>query len=437
MMLSPFIVPSALVAYTLGPNRARGPSNAPSVLDGDFMLLNRLAYLFGRRPRRGEHVVLKSPDGTHAHKVVVGCPGDRVEVRAGRVTVNGVAFQYAEADPQAWRWVLHVNRLGPIVAWERGPGVEQLVSLETTSGEGAVAACEVPAGHVFVLGSNRPVSKDSRQYGTVPQSRIIGRIVANVSAMWRRWSPPRAPVKDPLETLIDEASALYQRREYPSAIARFTEALSQCPFLDGYQLRGRAYLAMDKLDEALADFEVALRMTPGYTPAIVGVGDVWLERGAHEKAIAAYEEALTAASAPLPPGFAAVILNQRGLARYFKGEYQAAVADREASIALNANLAVAHNNRGAALMKMGQYREALAALHEAIRLDPALPNAHRHLAWLLATCEHPELRDGVTAVQFAIRALELSARAKFEYFEVLAAAHAEAGNFDEAVKWQT
>jgi serine/threonine-protein kinase len=75
-------------------------------------------------------------------------------------------------------------------------------------------------------------------------------------------------------------------------------------------------------------------------------------------------------------------------------------------------------------------------LRAAIQLDPKLPNSYRHLAWLQATCPEAAYRDGDEAVAHATRALELTDWKQCEWLDVLAAAHAEVGNFDEAIRWQ-
>jgi len=71
-----------------------------------------------------------------------------------------------------------------------------------------------------------------------------------------------------------------------------------------------------------------------------------------------------------------------------------------------------------------------------MRRDPKLPNSYRHLAWLQATCPDPTYRNGNEAVDNATQALELTDWKQSEWFEVLAAAHAEAGSFHEAIRWQ-
>ncbi len=88
----------------------------------------------------------------------------------------------------------------------------------------------------------------------------------------------------------------------------------------------------------------------------------------------------------------------RGLAYYFKGIHNLAIADQDKAIDLDPLHAVAYNNRGAAYLKLGNYAAAIADLQRAIDLKPEFPNPHKHLAWLKATCPRPEFLDGAGAL---------------------------------------
>ena len=83
-----------------------------------------------------------------------------------------------------------------------------------------------------------------------------------------------------------------------------------------------------------------------------------------------------------------------------------------------------------------QYDKALADFNESIQLDPKFAEAHRDLAWLRATCPDAKFRDGKRALESAKKALELDEKNGL-YKDAMAAAHAELGNFKEAVRWQT
>ena len=117
-------------------------------------------------------------------------------------------------------------------------------------------------------------------------------------------------------------------------------------------------------------------------------------------------------------------------------KYPQAIADAAEAIRLDPNDAIAFNNRGTAYLRTGRYAEALADLTKARQLDPNLPHVYKNLAWLQGTCPQAEYRNGAEAVVNATRALELAQGKAPEWLEILAAAHAEAGQYEEAVRRQ-
>ncbi|HET6573566.1 MAG TPA: tetratricopeptide repeat protein [Fimbriiglobus sp.] len=107
----------------------------------------------------------------------------------------------------------------------------------------------------------------------------------------------------------------------------------------------------------------------------------------------------------------------------------------QAAVAAHPRNLVAYNNLGNALLAKGDFDGAIASYREAVRLDPMNANTHNALAWLLAT--GPDgVRDGRRAVEYAIQACELSKWKKPYFLDTLAAAYAEAGDFDKAMEYQ-
>lgn len=260
-------------------------------------------------------------------------------------------------------------------------------------------------------------------------------------------------------------SQLNEQGDRAGSIREYTEALRLDPALmAAYFNRGAAYFSLGKFDEALADFEAALRLAPRFADAILGRGNARFLRTEFDLAMADFDEALRlvpeSALAWFYRGnvwkaredydraiadFNAAIerdpklsdaYRDRGLTRYFQGDCERAVADLNEALRLNRRDPLTFNNRGCALLKLGEYRQAGEDFRDAIHLEPQFPNSYRHLAWLQSTCPEAEFRNGEQAVANATRALELTVWKRIDWLEALAAAHAEAGNFAEAVKWQ-
>ena len=158
--------------------------------------------------------------------------------------------------------------------------------------------------------------------------------------------------------------------------------------------------------------------------------DFCQRRGDLERAISVWTNAIQVA----PEN--GVFYRTRGLLHYFRGTHDRALSDQTEAIHLDPTDAIARNNRGAAQLKLGDWAAATEDLRAAIQLDPKLPNSFRHLAWLQATCPNSEYRNGTEAVSNARQALELTSWKQHEWYEVLAAAYAEAGNFEQAIHWQ-
>jgi tetratricopeptide (TPR) repeat protein len=127
----------------------------------------------------------------------------------------------------------------------------------------------------------------------------------------------------------------------------------------------------------------------------------------------------------------------RGNAAADRKDYDTAIAEFTEAIRLDPESDGAYHNRAGAYADKGEYARAIADYTEAIRLAPDEPASLTSRAWPLATCPDAGLRDGKRAVELAKRACQLSGWKDANDLENLAAACAECGQFDQAVKWQT
>jgi signal peptidase I len=162
-------------------------SMRPTLLEGDVVLVNRLAYdlklpltdvvlLPLGEPQRGDVVTLSSPaGGTRLIKRIVGLPGDRIAMHDDVLVLNGRPLAYSarqsHGEAIAPGWVVDAVR-----ATEDLDGHPHAVQfLPKMQARRNVAEMTVPAGQYFLLGDNRDNSEDSRFIGTVPREKLIGR----------------------------------------------------------------------------------------------------------------------------------------------------------------------------------------------------------------------------------------------------------------------
>ncbi|NLD37798.1 MAG: tetratricopeptide repeat protein [Desulfatiglans sp.] len=121
-------------------------------------------------------------------------------------------------------------------------------------------------------------------------------------------------------------------------------------------------------------------------------------------------------------------------------EYDLALADINKAIELNPS-SMYYHRRGSVYYMKKQYDFAIKEHLKAIRLDNNYAAAYNSLAWLLATCIDKKYRDGKKSVEYAKKAIELAKKPddldpESQMFDTLAAAYAEAGDFDMALKSQ-
>jgi tetratricopeptide (TPR) repeat protein len=133
---------------------------------------------------------------------------------------------------------------------------------------------------------------------------------------------------------------------------------------------------------------------------------------------------------------AAYLYKARGDAYLGKGDSQKAAADYARAVNFVPKDAQDYVMRGFTYQKMGNYKAAASDYAKGIALSPDNERAIGSLAWLKATCPDSSVRDGREAIRTGTKACELTRWKNASQIDTLAAAYAEMGNFDQAVKFQ-
>lgn len=144
------IIIGSSISYLIKPTVVSGMSMYPTLHEGDYLLVNRMAYKFDH-PKRGDIIVFRShlSDERYLIKRVIGIEGDKVEIKDGEVFLNDQKIE------------------------------ESYIKNMKTDGNLAVV---VPKNAVFVLGDNRENSLDSRSpdVGFVKDDDILGKVLFSI-----------------------------------------------------------------------------------------------------------------------------------------------------------------------------------------------------------------------------------------------------------------
>lgn len=164
LLNSVFFIVAALIFSELAMPRSSidGPSMQPTLWAGQHLLISRIDYLFGN-PQRGDIAVFDPPNEAKEMliKRVIGIPGDTVELRRKKITVDGQ--ERNDAD-------LFIN----------GELVEEPYFINRPCNN-CNGTWTLGPDEYFMMGDNRNQSNDSRAFGVITRDRIVGK------AIWRHW----------------------------------------------------------------------------------------------------------------------------------------------------------------------------------------------------------------------------------------------------------
>jgi len=194
-----------LRGFLFEPFRIPSGSMMPTLLVGDFILVNKFSYglrlpvthhkvTSGDKPKRGDVVVFRYPQDESQDyiKRIIGLPGDHVSYYNRRLSINGEALNIEE--DHVYQGLADKNRMqrasgcararaGCQVFVESNDGADYTVMTKPGTAYGINGEVTVPEGHFFVMGDNRDHSNDSRIWGYVPEENLVGKAVW----VWMHW----------------------------------------------------------------------------------------------------------------------------------------------------------------------------------------------------------------------------------------------------------
>ncbi len=175
------LLPAYLRAYSLS-----GASDAPTLLLGDKVVVNQAAYwlklpythiklLHVSRPKRGDMVLMRPPKSLLLiFKRVIGLPGETIEIRDNRVSVDGQPLPLRVLSRADFSWVPDSHHMGNTVYEEDG----HWVAFTPGAGEHRTFdSIRLKSNEYFLLGDNRDPRLDCRVWGPLKEDAIFGKVI--------------------------------------------------------------------------------------------------------------------------------------------------------------------------------------------------------------------------------------------------------------------
>ncbi|MBT8103110.1 MAG: signal peptidase I [Gammaproteobacteria bacterium] len=180
-------------SFIFEPFRIPSGSMMPTLLEGDFIFVQKYAYglrvpvtetkiIETGEPERGDVIVFRLPSDPSINyiKRVIGLPGDEIIYERQRLTINGQTVELKQGP--------HASFDAPVFVEDLDGRVHDILvtnpRFSTRDG-----TYRVPEGHYFVMGDNRDRSRDSRFIGAIPEKYLVGEAVR----IWMHFVPWRAP----------------------------------------------------------------------------------------------------------------------------------------------------------------------------------------------------------------------------------------------------
>ncbi len=223
--------------------------------------------------------------------------------------------------------------------------------------------------------------------------------------------------------------ALFERREVDEAIRQYTTSLGiRANYAQTHYNLANALLEKGDIKNATSHAREALRLSPTDPDAYVTLGNILVAENNPTDAIQEYHRALE-----LRPDHVLAHYNL-GDALRKSGDPNGAVRELEIATRLDPGLIEGYVQLAELMTEQQQWAKAVEYYSRQLELTPDAVGACNNLAWILASCPEPSLRDGRRAVELAERARRMSGADSPVILHTLAAAHAQNRQFDRATQ---
>ncbi len=193
--------------------------------------------------------------------------------------------------------------------------------------------------------------------------------------------------------------------------------------------RARLYVNTKQFDKALADVDRVLELEPNHGEAMRFRAVLLARAGKMDEVVAELKKILKDSPHDVP------VQMQLAMFYIMKDQPQKAIDVYTNVLAKNPKNAGALMGRAGSYLSLGNHAKSIADYEQALQLGTENSTMLNNFAWVLATSPEDKLRDGKRAVELATKACELTDYKQAHILSTLAAAYAESGNYEEALKW--